>query len=731
MQNDREQILNFCQALWHPGDVREIRTFPSAFQKYPQKKSGYFDSPEALANTIAKLTPEEYEAIYITLNPVSAALLARAANKLKAKPRETTSDKDIISATYLLIDVDPVRPAGISATDAEKKHAETVLRAVIKDLGQPLLIQDSGNGYHAIYRTSSTDPAQKSAYLQALSAKYSNDTAKIDIAVFNPSRIVKLAGTWSCKGDSITERPHRMAKILKINSESKTLDLPELPTPPSIQSSKSPARVLDQITPTQRSNIAKVKALLEKNNITIMGECRHNDAIMLKLDNCVFNPDHSNNDSAVLIGDKGQIGYQCFHDSCQGKRWQDVVALYDNTADSQVDLGSIEDEKPKKKTQGQRFPAIEDWEELCAQMQWNFATDELTKDILCNGKRLTDGEYAHKRMVARDWLTAHHLKRDMAAFEDAVAMFAERKQMNEIKDYLESLKWDGVDRITELASYFHASHQDNFARQLEVWMATAVRRIYHSVGGMVLVFQGKQGVGKSYFSKWLCPLRPEKYFVESEIRPDDKDCRIRTASAWIWEVQELDKTTRKQDIAGVKAFITQTNFRERKPFGRIDEEFRPISAYIGTVNSDTFLVDQTGNRRFLVAEIFDINWEYTTIDKNQLWAQAVEAYRQGKYEMTAEETVARDERNKSFTSKYQFELYLDDLLVEQPGNFVTITEIIDFLADRKITFARNNEIWAYLKARGFQKVRRQMGNTRVMSIANAKLYAPTRTANYC
>lgn len=123
---------------------------------------------------------------------------------------------------WLLIDADPVRIADVSSTDAEKATAEEAIKAIRVHLRQqdwpaPLLA-DSGNGYHLLYRinVSADDAGLIERSLKGLAALFDSEAVKIDSTVFNPSRIVKLYGTVSRKGDHTPERTHRQSRILHI-----------------------------------------------------------------------------------------------------------------------------------------------------------------------------------------------------------------------------------------------------------------------------------------------------------------------------------------------------------------------------------------------------------------------------------------------------------------------------------------------------------------------------------
>ena len=124
--DNSDMIITALKLLYQPGDVFEIRVLDAERPGYrrPHVESGYFDYEHIadVPQTVAEITTAM--GVYVTMNPVNPALLARSANRLKiARRNESTGDSDIVCRRWLLIDIDPARPAGISATDAEKEPA--------------------------------------------------------------------------------------------------------------------------------------------------------------------------------------------------------------------------------------------------------------------------------------------------------------------------------------------------------------------------------------------------------------------------------------------------------------------------------------------------------------------------------------------------------------------------------------------------------------------------------
>ncbi len=203
------------------GSVAELRALEakSKRDRWTHTASGYFDDPQKLAKALDDI--RSAKGIYITLNPVNRALLARAQNRLRKAPKgESTTDHDVVARRWLPIDCDPVRPSGISSSGEEHEAALQRVRDIsryLKALGfPPPIAADSGNGAHLLYRIDlpADDGGLVQRCLDSLADRFTDGKVTIDTGVFNPARIWKLYGTLACKGDHTVERPHRMAHIL-------------------------------------------------------------------------------------------------------------------------------------------------------------------------------------------------------------------------------------------------------------------------------------------------------------------------------------------------------------------------------------------------------------------------------------------------------------------------------------------------------------------------------------
>ncbi len=212
------EILRAVQVLRRPGEVAEVRAFSGR-----GTTSGYFDDYRELARVAAGLDERGHQ-VYVTLNPVLPALLARSENRLESRPKATTTDGDVAKRSWLPIDLDPVRPSGISASDLEKQAAirrGAEIRGFLAARGWPDPLEaDSGNGAHLLYGVDLPNDRESlelvRGVLAALDFAFSDSTVSVDTGVANAARIWKLYGTTARKGDSTEDRPHRRSRLLKV-----------------------------------------------------------------------------------------------------------------------------------------------------------------------------------------------------------------------------------------------------------------------------------------------------------------------------------------------------------------------------------------------------------------------------------------------------------------------------------------------------------------------------------
>lgn len=336
MHADPNAIETFLKLLVQPGAVFEIRAL-KVKQEYgrPAQFSGYYDYEHIskAAEDVVGLG-EAPGGVYVTLNPVKPAVMARRACRIeRADTGETTSDHEVESRTTLLIDSDPDRPSGICATDAEHEAALALSARIVSDLTaagwpEPVSI-DSGNGGQLWYRISlpAEDGELVTRTLAALGKKYDSTVVHIDQTVFNPSRIGRLPGTMNRKGDNTTDRPHRMARVLSAPASLVPVPIELLEALAGPASAPTPNAVQSKSTAWTREAVQQ----FIDDNLSDCGPGAPTDyrgGTKWVLEKCPFDESHTGGCAAVFHSQDGVPGFRCQHDSCLNHHWRGLMAKF-------------------------------------------------------------------------------------------------------------------------------------------------------------------------------------------------------------------------------------------------------------------------------------------------------------------------------------------------------------------------------------------------------------------
>ena len=329
---DRDTIRRTLALLLAPGQVTEVRAFKArnATRETPWRAptvSGYYRDADPLARDVGTI---DAAAVYIMPNPIRPDLLARAAHRLEWGAKTTTSDDDIQARRWLLVDLDPKRPAGISATDAEHDAALTLARTIARDLWEgdwpkPILA-DSGNGAHLLFRVDlpNDDSARDlvAGCLEALAFRYSGDAVDVDTTTSNAARIWKLYGTKARKGDSIEGRPHRMARLLAVPEPVEVVPR-ELLEALAGSVPEEPKREAPRQQPTAARATLDLDAWLADHLPDAKERAGWAKGRRWILPVCPFNAEHSPGKAFVVQFPSGAIDAGCQHNSCTWT-WRDL-----------------------------------------------------------------------------------------------------------------------------------------------------------------------------------------------------------------------------------------------------------------------------------------------------------------------------------------------------------------------------------------------------------------------
>lgn len=209
---------------------------------------------------------------------------------------------------------------------------------------------------------------------------------------------------------------------------------------------------------------------------------------------------------------------------------------------------------------------------------------------------------------------------------ESVYVVGRRDSVNPLRDWLQSLRWDGVSRIDTWLPMYLGVKDTPYARSAgRKWLISAVARGI-SPGIKVdtlLVLEGPQGKGKSTALRTLVPH--SEWFSDTPIPLGDKDSYVGLRGKWIIELAEL-ASLKKADLDKAKAFFSSPADSYRPPYGRELQTIPRCCVFAGTVNLGAYLTDTTGGRRFWPVKVGVIDLAGLAVDREQLWAEAVHIY---------------------------------------------------------------------------------------------------------
>ena len=216
--------------------------------------------------------------------------------------------------------------------------------------------------------------------------------------------------------------------------------------------------------------------------------------------------------------------------------------------------------------------------------------------------------------------------------EDALMLEFEKQSFHPVRDYLNSITWDGTARVdTLLIDYFGVEDTLYTREAMRIQLVGAVSRIFNpgSKFDSVLLLVGEQGTKKSSFIHKL----GGNWYSDTFMTVQGKEALEQIQGVWLIEMAEL-AGLRKAEVESIKHFISKQEDVFRPAYARTSETFKRQCVFFGTTNDLTPLKDPTGNRRFnpvLVRPYRVTKDVFTHLDDevNQIWAEAVTLFKSG------------------------------------------------------------------------------------------------------
>jgi predicted P-loop ATPase len=282
-------------------------------------------------------------------------------------------------------------------------------------------------------------------------------------------------------------------------------------------------------------------------------------------------------------------------------------------------------------------------------------------------------------------------------FEKVIKRLCWQNSFHPVRDYFATLTWDSTPRIAEWLIRAGGAEDSEYTRTVSsIVLIAAVRRIKHPgcKYDEMLVLESKQGFEKSSALKALCPV-PDWFTDDIQLNVTAQRMIETTLGKWIVEVAELSGMRQSLNEMLKANLSRQVDGPARMAYAHLPIERPRQFIFIGTTNSDNYLADPTGARRFWPIKVsrFDLNW--IAQHRDQLWAEAVALEAAGAsnrlpehlWEIAGEHQEQRRELDP-WENRIKNGLLLNDDLHSYPDGFTRVAtsflwDVVAVLSDRQ------------------------------------------------
>lgn len=237
---------------------------------------------------------------------------------------------------------------------------------------------------------------------------------------------------------------------------------------------------------------------------------------------------------------------------------------------------------------------------------------------------------------------------------DALAEHLQRHSINPVTDYLKGLRWDGQPRLDTLFIDYLGAEDCPYTRAVtrKIFTAAVARAMIPGCKfDNMLILVGPQGIGKSTILSLMAEAPTCKDLFNDSIRTfEGKEAAELIQGKWVVEIAELD-AFRRSEVSTIKQFLSLRCDDYRAAYAHRSTQRMRTCVFFGTCNTNEFLRDPTGNRRFWPVDVTSAGWteekqNKLTGERDQLWAEAYVRFVTGErlYLSGDVETVAKQKQ---------------------------------------------------------------------------------------
>ena len=227
--------------------------------------------------------------------------------------------------------------------------------------------------------------------------------------------------------------------------------------------------------------------------------------------------------------------------------------------------------------------------------------------------------------------------------QDAVMVIANENRYHPVRDFLNALQWDGIERIRYCLHRFLGADADDYTCEaMRLFLLGAISRAFRPgcKFEIMLCLVGGQGAGKSSFFRLLAVQ--DDWFSDDLKKLDDENVYRKMQGHWLIEMSEMIATANAKSIEEIKSFLSRQKETYKVPYETHPADRKRQCVFCGTSNTLDFLpLDRTGNRRFVPVMVHPELAEVHILDDEpaarayliQVWAEAMEIYRSGNFKL--------------------------------------------------------------------------------------------------
>lgn len=598
----------------------------------------------------------------------------------------------------------------------------------------------SGKGYHILFFAD----LSKLPDFQTYKEQYQQKNSSIDVECYisgMTNRYFTFTGNQVSDGDCLTDKTNTLLSFLNKYMLKSDSDLSKL---------TGERELLPSIDVNKRLHIAmnaKNGALFTAlYNGDIGGYNSSSEAVQAFIDMLVFYFGEGGQElvKSVYMGSALAVGKWAERDSIIDTTIENAFQRVSNRYGSQAtqktkvtkkltaEKGTAEGKASKKKPPLENFFQFEKFMES---RKYSVKYNQITHNFEFYGFDKAESMEHLAEVVPQilvDELKGQYSKVNIQTVVNYITRYATRYKFNPVLSAIQSIKWDGTNRILQLYDIFKIpadTEEGIYSRVfIQKWLMQCVCGLFNTIENpysldIILVFQGKQGIGKTRFLEKLA-LRSAFFGEGVCLDPRDKDSVIQATSKWISELGELGSTMKK-DMDSVKAFLTKSTDEYRTPYGKASLHYPRITSFVGTVNDDEFLIDQTGNRRFVTVPlapdlVIDYETQIKPFNALQLWAQVYymvkDKDKSSCFRLSEDEKSYLEKRNSAFVKPMKGECEVLDILEEQQrpekGYICTFKEmtVLQFIQHNNLKYDAHI-VGMILKKHGYISQKKKINGT--------------------